>query len=61
MGERQINIAGQERAKPDLKRLSRALLALAAAQAEAEAQRAHTERVSKPDRERSPRRTRRAG
>lgn len=47
--ERKIKVIGLRRQKPDIKRLGRALIELAEAQAEAEAQAAHqAKRRAKP-------------
>lgn len=47
--ERRIVVRGVRRDPPDLHKLSRALIALAQAQAEKEAERQHTEAADKPD------------
>lgn len=54
--ERRIRVRGVRRDPPDLKKLSRALiaLALAQAQAEADAQAAHDEKTVKEDNSRAP-------
>lgn len=45
-GERRIRVRGIRRGKPDLRKLARALIDLAAAQAEAEAEQQHAERLA---------------
>ena len=46
--DKHIKIRGERRVQPDLKKLSRALIALALAQAEQEAQRQHEARTKTP-------------